>query len=209
VTSRGYPPYPTRPLARSYDAAYRYGGSPNWDVGHPQPAFVSLAEAGLLGRRVLDVGCGTGELALYLARRGHRVVGIDFAPAAVAIARRKAQWRRLDVRFVVMDALDLPRLGLRFDAVTDSAMFHVLGGAERERFVDALAAVLEPGGSYFVLGDARPESDPIDGYGLSRREFHERFTRERGWSVEFVVETSFHRRWSTNPALLGVVRRRG
>lgn len=209
MSAWGYPPYPTRPLARTYDAAYRRPGAPNWDVGHPQPAFVSLAEAGLVGERVLDVGCGSGELAMYLTRRGHRVVGVDFAPSAIAIARRKAHWRRLDTHFLVMDALDLPSLGLQFDAVTDSAMFHVLGAAERERFVEVLGSVLAPGGFYFVLGDARPETDPIGGYGISRRELRERFTPERGWTVAFTVETTFHRRWGTTPALLAGVRRRG
>jgi len=205
VSTRGYPRRPTRPLARTYDAAYRT--VPNWDVGHPQPAFVRLEEAGLVGERVLDVGCGTGELAIYLARRGHRVLGVDFAASAIARARRKARWRGVEVQFLVMDALDVDRLGLTFDAVTDSAMFHVLGGAERERFVDGLRTVLRPGGRYYVLGDARPEAAPIDEYGLSERELRSRFREARGWRVEFVVDAAIQRRWSRSPALLAGITR--
>lgn len=205
MSVRGYPPRPTRPAARMYDEVYRR--TPNWEVGRPQRAFVRLEEAGLLGERVLDVGCGTGELSIYLAHRGHRVLGIDFSREAIAQAREKARWRGVDVPFLVMDALDAERLGLTFDSVCDSAMFHVLGNAERERFVDALRAVLRPGGRYFVLGDARPERAPIGGYGLSRRELQNRFTERRGWRVEFAIDAVYERRWSRNPALLAGITR--
>ena len=50
-----------------FDAAY--SGTPPWDIGRPQPAFLALAEAGALRGRVLDVGCGTGEHTLMAAGR--------------------------------------------------------------------------------------------------------------------------------------------
>ncbi|HZP89453.1 MAG TPA: hypothetical protein VFC04_00470, partial [Actinomycetota bacterium] len=48
-----------------------YGGSPAWDIGRPQPAVVRLEEAGEITGSVIDLGCGTGENALFLASRGH------------------------------------------------------------------------------------------------------------------------------------------
>lgn len=118
--------------AYGFDAAYR-GAPPNWDVGHPQRAFVHLAEAGGIRGRVLDVGCGTGELSLFLARRGHEVLGVDVAPSAVARAREKARWRRVNASFLVWDALGLSELGVRADTVVDSAMLHCLGPSEQRR----------------------------------------------------------------------------
>jgi SAM-dependent methyltransferase len=196
-------PTPEKPIAHVYDAAYT--GVPNWDIGRPQRAFVALAEAGLIADPVLDVGCGTGELALFLARRGHRVLGIDLSSRAIEQAKAKARWRRIPAQFLVWDALAVARLAPQFSfgTVVDCAMFHVLGDIERDRFVAGLAAVLRPGGLYCVLGDAR--RNPRESYGLSPAELRERF--RDGWRVELVTETVFERRYSRNPAYFGIVRR--
>ncbi|MFB6171229.1 MAG: class I SAM-dependent methyltransferase [Haloarculaceae archaeon] len=198
---------PRRPVAHVYDAAY--AGVPNWDIGRPQRAFVRLAEAGVIRGPVLDVGCGTGELSLYLARQGHDVLGIDLSSLAIASAREKARWRRIDAHFLVWDALALPRLaetGFAFRTVVDSAMFHVFGAEERDRFVDGLGRVVPRGGLYCVLGDAR--NDEREVYGITPAELRDRFAATGGWEVAFAYETVFERRWSRNPAYMVGVRRR-
>ena len=134
--------------------------------------------------------------------------GIDLSPRAVEWAREKARWRRVRAAFVVWDALDLPGLaarGFRFDTVVDSAMFHVLGDRERDRFADGLSTVLPTGGSYLVLGDAR--RTPEDTYGVSPAEFRSRFRPADGWRVRFVEPTVFERRYSVNDAFLALVER--
>src|SRR6202048_1309162 len=76
-----------------------------------------LVLAGRSALGVLDAGCGTGFLSLELAARGHRVAGIDFAPAMLAEARRKAAERGLAIRYEAADAEQLPFAAGEFDLV--------------------------------------------------------------------------------------------
>ena len=83
--------------ARYFEACYRTQPpdgadirAAGWDIGQAQPLVEELQNAGAFGPRVLDAGCGTGENVLYLAGCGHRVTGIDSAPAAIAHTRAKA-----------------------------------------------------------------------------------------------------------------------
>ena len=200
-------PYVTKREAYLYDDAY--AGVPNWDIGRPQAAFVYLSDAGLVRGPVLDVGCGTGELALFLARQGNEVLGIDLSPRAIDQAKAKARWRQITgAHFLVWDALDLARLsssGFQFQTVTDSAMFHVLSSADRDSFVDGLEAVLAPGGHYCVLGDVR--NNQRETYGITPGELRSRFRPVDGWEIEFVIETAFERRLENTPAYFAGIRR--
>ncbi|MFO8114753.1 MAG: class I SAM-dependent methyltransferase [Halorubrum sp.] len=197
---------PERPVAHVYDAAY--AGVPNWDIGRPQQAFVRLLDAGLVRSPVLDVGCGTGELSLFLARHGHDVLGIDLSMTAIRQAKEKARWRRVAADFLVWDALNVSRFreaNLSFRTIVDSAMLHILGDRERDRFVDGLGDVLASGGLYCVLGDARRTEREI--YGITPGEIRDRFRRADGWEVLFALPTVFERRWSSNRAyFIGVQR---
>lgn len=136
----------------------RYAGCAPWDIAGPQPAIVGIAESGRIRGRVLDVGCGTGENALYLAQRGHAVLGLDFVPAAIDRARAKAGERQSTAEFQVADALELSKLGQRFDTIIDCGLFHTFSDEERPVFVRGLHEALVPGGRLFILcfSDAEP-----------------------------------------------------
>jgi SAM-dependent methyltransferase len=132
-----------------FDTAY--GGSPPWDIGRPQRAVVELAESDEIVGSVLDVGCGTGEHALYLAERGHEVLGIDSAERAVELARAKAVERGSDAGFRVWDALRAHELGRTFDTALDIGLFHTLSDEERPDYARSLHDALSPRGRAFVL----------------------------------------------------------
>jgi SAM-dependent methyltransferase len=157
--------------------AEAYEGTPPWDIGRPQPAFERVADAQQIVGPVLDAGCGTGENALFLAARGFEVVGVDAVPAAVQAARDKARQRGLDAEFLVYDALRLADLGRTFASVIDSGLFHTFDDDEREQYRDALAAVLRPGGRYFMLGFSDRETRQGGPRRLTRAEIEGVFDR--------------------------------
>jgi cyclopropane fatty-acyl-phospholipid synthase-like methyltransferase len=134
-----------------WDSVYAAAAPPPWDIGRPQPAFARLADSGLLSGRLLDAGCGTGENTLLAAASGAEAVGVDVSRRAIERARSKAAERGVRARFEVADVLDLRPLGLTFDTIIDSGVFHVFDDADRARYVSSLAAVLTPGGSCYLI----------------------------------------------------------
>jgi len=162
-----------------FDTAY--GGRPPWDLGRPQRAVVELEDAGRIVGSVLDVGCGTGEHARYLAERGHDVVGVDLAPRAIELARAKAVERRVGVDLRVWDALRVDELGRTFDTALDVGLFHTLADDERPPYARSLHAALTPGGRAFVL--CWSERNP---WGVGPRHVTQMEllgTFERGWDI--------------------------
>ncbi|MGZ7198246.1 MAG: class I SAM-dependent methyltransferase [Halobacteriota archaeon] len=165
-----------------FDAAYE--GVAPWDIGRPQRKIMQLEEAGEITGAVLDVGCGTGENALYLAARGHEVWGVDFTPRAIETARDKATQRHLSVTFLVQDVLYLDTLGRRFDTVIDSGLFHALSDEERPYFARSVAIVLRRGGTYFMLCVSELQPGTYGPRRVTQAEIRETFAR--GWRVNCI-----------------------
>src|SRR5271167_4093483 len=134
-----------------WDEAYAASRPAPWDIGRPQPAFVRLAEQGLLSGRVLESGCGTGEQALLAAAHGADATGVDVSERAIQRAVQKAAERGLQARFEVADALHLGDLCLTFDTIIDCGVFHVFDDPNRARYVASLASVLQPGGHCYLI----------------------------------------------------------
>ncbi|MFT3913688.1 MAG: class I SAM-dependent methyltransferase [Anaeromyxobacteraceae bacterium] len=133
-----------------FEQAYQAGGAA-WDIGRPQGAIVRLAEAGEIRGTVLDVGCGTGENALYLASRGRPVLGIDLSQTAIATAQQKAAARGLQATFRVHDALRLTKLRWRFETAIDVGFFHTLGDEQRRPYAMELCDALGAGSVLHIL----------------------------------------------------------
>ena len=136
-----------------------YLGTPPWDIGRPQPVVVDLAECNGFTGRVLDVGCGTGDNSLFLARRGIDVVGIDTAEHAIQLAVEKAQTVDRAPRFLVADALELARLNTTFDSVLDCGFFHTLTDDGRALYLHGLGEVLPPGAALHIVCFSDDEPD--------------------------------------------------
>ena len=103
----------------------------------------------------LDLGCGTGEHVLELARRGVEAWGIDSTPDAITQAESKRQARGIDpalATFRLGDALDLVTLGRPFDTILDCGLFHVISEPDRARHVREVTAIAQPGAHLLMLG---------------------------------------------------------
>ncbi|WP_417396445.1 class I SAM-dependent methyltransferase [Gimesia chilikensis] len=160
---------------------------PPWDIGEPQPEFVNVADR--IRGSVLDVGCGTGENALFFAAQDCEVTGIDLLAAPIAEANRKATERGLRATFLQQNALQLSELNQLFDNVLDCGFFHILSNEDRVRYLSELAQVMEPGSTLYLqcFSDKEPA-----GEGPRRVSSEElRATFQEGWQVQSIVDCRF------------------
>ncbi|MFJ4650556.1 class I SAM-dependent methyltransferase [Nocardia sp. NPDC088792] len=138
-----------------YDAIYAgrspIGARAPWDIGRAQPVFTDLAARHRITGDVLDAGCGTGELALLLARHGHAVTGVDLSAVAIEQARAKATEDGLPIEFVVGDALTLPGYRDRFDTVVDCGLFDVCPRPAQAAYAAAVHRACRTGATVFML----------------------------------------------------------
>lgn len=164
-----------------------YNDVPPWDVGAPQPALLELINAFPPQHPILDVGCGSGDLAIGLAQLGYSVVGVDFVPSAIEQAQAKAAALPSDVAqrlsFVVGDGLKPSLLETKFGAIVDTGFYHLFNQADTEAFIDDLAQALQPQGCYYVLAFGIEFASINVPRAITEEEIRGRFTAERGWRV--------------------------
>ena len=172
-----------------------YEDIPPWEIGKPQPAMMDLLASYPPTGPILDVGCGSGDLSIYLAGLGYETLGIDFVEAAIASAQEKLnflppQTARL-VRFQVADALKPSILGRQFGAIMDSGFFHLFDPEQCDRYVEELARALLPGGLYYL--HAFDMEFPISNMPrqISADEVRGRFTKEKGWHIREIQPVGF------------------
>ena len=183
-----------RMAGQPWDASYHDGPAP-WDIGRPQLPIVRVASKGGFAGAVLDAGCGTGENALHVASLGLPVLGFDVAETALAIARKKADDRGIEVEFVAADGLRLESLGRKFETVLDCGLFHSFDGEERTRYAASLASVTEHGGTLYVLcfSDDGPDTGP---HPVTQEQLRAAFNPGNGWNVAAIepdrIQTGFH-----------------
>jgi demethylmenaquinone methyltransferase/2-methoxy-6-polyprenyl-1,4-benzoquinol methylase len=150
-----------RDIARVYDPMNRVLTFGQW--GRWQRAFEAMAPL-RAGMRVLDVGCGTGDLTLIVARRlgdSGRVVGLDLTPEMLIVAREKVAASGLGSRIELVqgNALELPFPDASFDAVT--AGFSLRNMADLDGALREMHRVLRPGGFCLSLDVSKPTARPV------------------------------------------------
>jgi 2-polyprenyl-3-methyl-5-hydroxy-6-metoxy-1,4-benzoquinol methylase len=164
------------------------GGAP-WEIGRPQSEIVRLERSGPFRGAILDVGCGQGENALYLASAGYEVHAIDFVDAVVQHAQEEMKRRMLKVKFETLDALQVSKLGRTFDTVLDSATFHTFSDDQRAQYMLGLAQIMRPGAILHLICLSELETRPGGARRVTREELRSAFSL--GWEIESIREVRY------------------
>jgi SAM-dependent methyltransferase len=130
---------------------YRFGFTP-WD-GHPIAHNLKELVDALPPGNALDLGCGTGDSSIYLARHGWKVVGVDYVPRALDEARPKAAAANAAVDFVRADVTRLSQegIGADFRLIVDNGCLHNMSDGDRDAYVREVSAVAAPDARLLIV----------------------------------------------------------
>ena len=176
---------------RAIDWQERYvTGDTPWDSGEPSKELERILNEGSVRPcRALELGCGTGTNAVFLAGRGFDMTATDLVPLALDAARQRAEQAGASVRFFEADFFALPDIGPPFPFVFDRGLYHVLRNVNVVRYCEIVANLTEPGGLYLTLAGNANEPNPPEG-GPPRVHAHD-ICQELGSHLELVQLREF------------------
>jgi len=131
-----------------------------WNIETPPDALVELVDGGEVKPcKAIDLGCGAGNYAIYLAGRGFDITAIDISQAAIEIAKENAGRKGVKANFLVADVLgDLDEVKEVFNFAYDWEVLHHIFPEKRKKYVENVYRILNPGGKY--LSVCFSEKDP-------------------------------------------------
>lgn len=176
-------------MSLAYRVMYRVGFTP-WDTEEVPGELSALVEGeeALPPGRALDVGCGTGTQATYLAGRGWRVSAIDAVERPLRRARARATAAGVGVEWIRADVTRLGEAGLEpgFSLIHDRGCFHGLNEAQRTAYAAAVSALAAPGATLLMMAFARNHV-PVGPSGVDGEEIAACFAR---WELDSVMDDS-------------------
>jgi len=134
---------------------FRYLSNPPWDTGISPPELVDFVANNPPGR-ALELGCGTGTNAIYLAKHGWQVTAVDFVRKAISQARIKAKYEGVKVRFLVKDVARLRGVTGPFDLILDIGCFHSLSEKDRQAYLHNVSEFLHRKGLFLLYAMVSP-----------------------------------------------------
>ena len=143
--------------APPWDDLYRQGNPP-WETNRPAAELVRVVEKGLIKPcSVLELGCGSGADAVWLARRGFEVTAVDCAAIALERAHVRAEQADATVRFVLADVFEFAVEEGPFQLIYDAGFYHCVRQYDLDRHLDMLWRITQPRALYFALVGADGE----------------------------------------------------
>ncbi len=177
--------------AGDWDRAYEDGTHERqWDT-----PWASAELAGVLaaldphaGSDALDIGCGTGADAVFMAKLGLTVIGLDLSAVALELAEERCRAAGVDVHWLTGDALKIPVASESVDLATDRGCLHHIPDAERAQYASEVFRVLRPGGIFVVRGmsEAGRHKHPVTPETIRRHFVEPRFTIRHAGSYDMV-----------------------
>lgn len=160
-----------------WDAMYRRG-TPPWETGRPAGELVRVMGKGVINPgRVLELGCGSGADAVWLAGQGFEVTAVDSSPLALERARARAEREDVLANFVLADVFELAPTAGQFDLVYDAGFYDFIRRVDLERFIDMLWWVTCPGSYYLTLAGNAAEKAEGGPPQVAKEEIHDELGR--------------------------------
>ncbi|MBA0048066.1 class I SAM-dependent methyltransferase [Mycobacteroides sp. LB1] len=180
----------TAPTQNTFEDLYRESVKDNgpiipWDSKEAKPRIKELALLGAVRGDVLDIGCGLGDNAIYLAQQGFNVTGLDFAPSAIEQAKGRAAAAGVTVDFQVADATKLDGWDGRFDTVIDSGVYHCFDVEGNAKYASALHGATRPGARWYIwcFAQGKVHGVPTPFQNALQAEEIEQVLPANGWTV--------------------------
>lgn len=123
-----------------------------WTESKPPKELVELIKTGKIKPcQVLDVGCGQGFYAIYLASKGFNVTGIDISKKAIRLAKENAIKQGVKIKFIAMDIIDLDKINDKFDFILEWALLHHIIPGQRQKYIKDIKGILNKKGKYLSI----------------------------------------------------------
>jgi len=132
-----------------------YFRNPPWDSGITPPELFEFIQSHPAGRAI-DIGCGTGTNVITLAKTGWQITGLDFAPRAIQIAKRKIKKANVQATLFTDDATRMNKVTGQFDLALDLGCFHSL--ENKADYLTQLDRILAPNGFWLMYGFLNPST---------------------------------------------------
>ena len=155
-------------LLALWDADYRSNAPALWDIGRPADELQKVVAGGKVAPcRVVDMCCGSGTDAIYLASKGFDVTAIDVAPSALGHAMEKARNANVSVQWMVANILAPPDLK-PFDFVYDRGCYHVVRDQNLPAYLETVRRFSHPGTKFLLLATRGDEQSRAELSGEAR-----------------------------------------
>lgn len=175
-------------------AEYYASGDIPWDDPLPPPEVLDLIPT-LQSGRALDLGCGYGRAAIYMASLGWQVDAVDFIPEAIAEAASRASQAGVDVRFHVAEVTSLDFLSGPYDFALDVGCGHTLNESELRQYRDQLHRLLRPGGLFLLFARLSDDRLPKDESSTAGNEENDSPSGLAVQTITSVFDDGFEMEW--------------